>query len=132
MEGSKQVTLRPRRFLLITGTIEALLEAGSLTFLILLGYHGFAAGEMGNMVGIFSVSVLFFLLPFALARFIAILGLRKSKPWAYVLTLILAALILITSFFTLPTWPLLFLLLLVYAASTGWAAFVGLRPSGRK
>ena len=132
MERKEADRHRPRRFLLITGIAEGVLEAGSIILIVLLGYHGFVAGEMGTMLGMFSVSVLLFLLPFAAARLGAVLGIRKDKPWAYVVTLFLSALILLAGFFALPAFPLLFFLLLLYAAGTGWAAGVCLRRSGRE
>ena len=132
MERREAIRHRSRRFLLITGIIEVVLEAGSIILIVLLGYHGFAAGEMGTMIGMFSVSVLLFLLPFTAARLSAVLGLRKDKSWAYVVTLFLSALILLAGFFALPSFPLLFLLLLLYAAGTGWAAAVCLRRLARE
>lgn len=117
---------------MITGIGEVVLETGSIVFVILLGYHGFAAGEMGTMLGMFSVSVLLFLLPFTLARLSALIGLRNDKAWSYVVTLFLSALILLTSFFALPDSPLLFLLLLLYAAAIGGSAIACLRQRGGK
>ncbi|MGC9311997.1 MAG: hypothetical protein ACP5IA_04855 [Sediminispirochaetaceae bacterium] len=130
MKDRKAVRHRSRRFLLITGIIEVVLAVGIIICIMILGYHGFASGEMGTMVGMFSVSVLLFLLPFAAARFSAVMGLRQDRSWAYVVTLVLSALILLTGLLALSASPLLALLLLLYAASTAWAAAVCLRSTG--
>ncbi len=111
-----------RRFLLITGVIELLLMVPVLVFAVLLGYHGFAAGEMGEMIGIFSVVIVLFLLPYFAARLTAVLGLRKEKRWAAVLCLLLSILVLLAALFSFLEIPVLFILLVFYTGLSIHAA----------
>ena len=54
-----EVGMRPRKFLIITGIIELLFLFPAFLFTVFFGYQGFVAGEMGNMIGMFSVALIY-------------------------------------------------------------------------
>ena len=57
-----------RKFLITTGIIELLLLTPDLLFIVFFGYQGIVAGEMGNMIGIFSAVILLLFMPNLAAR----------------------------------------------------------------
>lgn len=111
-----------RRFLFVSGVIELLLLTPALLFVGFLGYHGFAAGEMGHMIGIFSTVVLLFLLPYLGARLAVVLGVRRSRRWAAVLAIVLSVLALVAAVLSMVEFPVLVAALVVYIGVSGWAA----------
>jgi len=127
-----EVGVRPRKFLIITGIIELLLLFPAILFTVFFGYQGFIAGEMGTMIGMFSVALILFLIPYLAARTAAVQGLRKMKRWAPVLCIVLSALVLTASLFTAFDFPFLFALILIYISVSIWSAVVCLRHPGYK
>ena len=117
----------PRKFLIITGMVELILLFPALLAIVFIGYQGFAAGEMGNMIGMFSTAALLFLLPYLVIRVAAVLGLRKMKPWAAVLCIVLSAFVMAGSIFSVVDFPLLFALIVLYSSFSVWAAIRYLR-----
>lgn len=83
-----------------------------------LGFSGFAAGEMGTMVGILASSVLIFSLPHGLARFLILRGIRKGKRWAPLFSIILSALLLLGGLSFFGDMRLLQLFSVVYNGTT--------------
>ncbi len=119
--------MRSRKFLIIAGIGELILLVPAFLIIVFIGYQGFAAGEMGNMVGMFSAAVLLFLLPYLVIRVAAVYGLRKTRPWAAVLCIVLSALLLAGSIFSAVDFPLLFALIVLYSSFSIWAAIRYLR-----
>ena len=119
----------PRPFLLIAGSAELLLELTAAVLSLLLGGHGFAAGEMGTMIGIFSAALLLVLLPYLAARAAAVYGLWKRRRWAAVLTIVLSAVVLLATAFIIGIAPLVYAVILLYGLLSGWAALLCLRSS---
>jgi hypothetical protein len=111
-----------RPFLIITGSAElaVLLIGGGLA--VLVGGHGFASGEMGTMIGMFAVMALLFVLPYAAARAAAVYGLWTRKRWGAKLTILLSALAVLAAVFIAGSAPLVFIIVLLYAAVSLWAA----------
>lgn len=120
----------PRKFLIITGKIELLLLFPAFLFTVFFGYQGFVAGEMGNMIGMVSVALILFMIPYLAARTAAVLGLRKMKRWAPVLCIVLSALVLTASLFTAFDLPVLLALILIYNSVSIWFAVECLRQPG--
>ncbi len=116
-----------RRFLVVTGVIELLILTPAFLFIVLLGFHGFVAGEAGTMIGLFSAAILLFLFPYLAVRLAAVLGLRKNNRWAPALCLILSLLVLASVLFTLTELPALLILLVAYLGLSIWAAVGCLR-----
>ena len=73
-----------------------------ILFFAKLGFEGFKAGEMGAMVGIFSIVGLIFLIPIFVFAVIVVIGIFKRKKWSYIASLVfsiigsLASIIIIT------------------------------------
>ena len=118
----KKNTLWQRQFLIITGIVELALCIPSLLFIIFFGYQGFVAGEMGNMIGLFSIAIGLFLLPYIAARAAAVHGLIKRKPWGAVISIILSGLFLLGAFFSAVEFPVLSVMVLLYTSVSIWAA----------
>lgn len=116
-----------RRFLIVTGIAELIIETGSLVFVMFLGYHGFIAGEMGTMLGMFAIAIQLILLPFTALRAATVYGLWKHKRWAYYTAIMLAVLIMLGGLFSLSISPLAYVLVFTYAGITIWAAVTCLR-----
>ncbi len=81
---------RPRQgtiliWLFISGLVLSLI---TVLFVTELGYHGFKAGEMGTMIGIFGAIGLFFLLPWLILNIVITIGIIKRKRWAIILSII--------------------------------------------
>jgi len=125
-----EVGMWPRKFLIITGIIELLFLYPAFLFTVFFGYQGFVAGEMGNMIGMFSVALILFLIPYLAARTAAVQGLRKMKRWAPVLCIVLSALVLTASLFIAFDLPFLLALILIYNSVSIWFAVVCLRHTG--
>ena len=111
-----------RSFLLISGVVELLFLTPALLFIAFLGYHGFAAGEMGTMIGAFATAILLFLLPYLAARLAVVLGLKKDRRWATVLNGILSTALLVAAMLSIGDFPVISAALIVYAGVSIWAA----------
>ena len=83
-----------RTFIIISGIIELAVLIPFTLFALVFGYQGFIRGEMGNMIGMFAIGVLLFLLPYSAARILGVYGIWKRKKWGAVLTIISALLIM--------------------------------------
>ncbi len=115
-------TLWQRQFLIIAGIVELIFCIPALLFTLFFGYQGFIAGEMGNMIGLFSIAIGIFLLPYVAARATAVHGLIKRKRWAAVACIILSGLIFLGSFFSVIDFPILSGAVLIYTSFSIWAA----------
>ena len=87
-----------------------------------LGLKGFEAGEMGNMIGMFSVAGLLLLVPCVAARAFAVYGLAKRRRPAAVLTIVLSVLVAAAGLTAAEVSPLFSLSVLLYAGLCIWAA----------
>jgi FlaA1/EpsC-like NDP-sugar epimerase len=111
-----------RTFLIISGIIELLLLAPALVFTAFLGYHGFTTGEMGTMIGMFSVAILLLLLPYLAARLAVVLGLRRNRRWAAVLGIVLSVSLLLAAMFSMAEFTVLPATLVAYTVLSIYAA----------
>ncbi len=111
-----------RRFLLSLGVLELIVAIPSAVFGLLLGYHGFATGEMGTMVGILVLAVLVPLLLYGVLRVFSLFGLWKRRRWGAALVIVLAVMGALGGFIVALDTPGLLVIILIYAGATAWAA----------
>jgi hypothetical protein len=121
------VRLWHRTFLIIAGVVEIVLEFSSLIFISIVGYHGFKAGEMGTMIGLFTVLAFILLLPLAVVRVVAVYGLWKKRRWAAIITIILSVVLFLSSLLAVTTSLFLFIVILLYVLFSIWAAIACMR-----
>ncbi|MFW6181014.1 MAG: hypothetical protein ACOC8N_04630, partial [Spirochaetota bacterium] len=95
---------------------EAALWLLAVAFVVKLGWEGFAAGEMGTMVGVFTAVWLLFLVPWAALKTAAAAGVVRGRRWAVLLTLILGFLTLPAGVLALAVSPLLLLGVMAFLA----------------
>lgn len=110
-----------RPFLLTVGVLEVIVIVPSAIFGLLLGYHGFVAGEMGTMVGILVLALLVPLVPYAVLRVVAMVGLSRRKRWGAILTIVLAAVGAVGALVVAYDAVGVLLVMLLYAGTTAWA-----------
>jgi len=72
-----------------------------VVFIVIFCYQGFAAGEMGTMIGIFGVVALIFLIPLLITTIVVTFGLFKRKRSSVVLALVITCFGILGGFFTL-------------------------------
>ena len=66
----------------------ALAVGAAVLFSVKLGYEGFKAGEMGIMIGIFSLVWIVPLLLWLALKVVSVIGIIRRRRWAVVLALI--------------------------------------------
>ena len=111
-----------RPFLLTLGVLELIVVIPTAVFGLLLGYHGFVAGEMGTMVGILVLAVLVPLLLYGVLRVFSLIGLWKRRRWGAALVIVLAVMGALGGFIAALDTPGLLVVILIYAGATAWAA----------
>jgi hypothetical protein len=116
-----------RPFLLTLGVLELIVVIPTAVFGLILGYHGFVAGEMGTMVGILVLAVLVPLLLYGVLRVFSLFGLWKRRRWGAALVIVLAVMGALGGFIAALDTPGLLVVILIYAGATGWAAIGCLR-----
>ncbi len=119
-------------FLIITGIIELIIGIPALIFIFVLGLHGIIAGEMGTMIGFFSLSILIILFPYIFLKILVVYGLGKRRIWSTYFALICGGLSLIIAVVITVSFPVLSLLLFVYAGITIWAGIKCLKSPAFK
>lgn len=102
----------------------------SAIFGLLLGYHGLVAGEMGTMVGILVLALLVPLVPYAVLRVVAMVGLWRRKRWAAILTIVLSAVGAVGAIVVAHDAVGVLLVMLLYAGTTAWAGVGCLKQPG--
>ena len=120
---------RPWQGVVLAGlsAVEAVLWLLAVAFVVKLGWEGFAAGEMGTMVGMFTAVWLLFLVPWAALKVAAAAGVVRGRRWAVILALVLSALTLPAGTLALAVSPLLFLGVAAFMALALWAEIACLR-----
>lgn len=111
-------------WLSIAGALLALII---VLFVTKLTYEGFAAGEMGTMIGIFGAVGLLFLLPWFILTIVAAIGNFKGKKWSLILSLILTLLAILVAFLTLTIEPAGFLLMIFFLGPVLWVEIICLK-----
>jgi len=119
-----------RPFLLTLGVLELIVAIPTAVFGLLLGYHGFVAGEMGTMVGILALGVLVPLAPYAVLRVVAMVGLWRRKRWAAILTTVLSGIGAVGAVVVAHDAVGVLVVILLYAGTTAWAALGCLKHPG--
>ncbi|MQY76740.1 MAG: hypothetical protein GH155_03840 [Spirochaeta sp.] len=94
---------------------------------IKLAYEGFAAGEMGTMIGIFGAAILIFLLPLLVLSAVITIGNFKGKKWSLILSLIFTGLGFPAAFFTLAIGPAVFLAVILFLGLMLWVEIICLK-----
>ncbi len=112
-----------RIFLLVTGIIELIIGIPAFIFIFVLGLHGIIAGEMGTMIGFFSLALLIVFMPYLLLKFLLVYGLSKFKKRSAYLALGFGGLYIVGAIFFLLSVPFFSLFFLVYGGFTTWAGF---------
>ena len=102
-------------FLVISTMIELLTGAIILIFILILGYQGFLAGEMGTMIGFFSLASLFILLPYLLLKILMIYGLFKKKKWSIYLSFLFIVIYILIGLLLITELLIISIILLIYA-----------------
>ena len=92
-----------------------------------LGYEGFRAGEMGNMIGIFAVSGLIFLIPLVILKVIMAIGILRGKKWAIILMLVFTALSIMGGILSITLGFVVFLGVILYHGLLMWAEIICLK-----
>src|SRR5690554_6023597 len=118
-------------FLTTGGIIELIIGSAVTLFVIILGFQGFISGEMGTMVGIFSLSSLLFLLPYIILKAVMVYGLFKKKRWSLFLSLISGIIYLAGGVISVSISPVIAVLLFVYAGFTLWAGIKCLKTTSQ-
>jgi len=111
-------------WLSIAGALLALII---VLFVTKLTYEGFAAGEMGIMIGIFGAVGLLFLLPWLILSIVAAIWNFKGKKWSLILSFILTIIAIPVAFFTLTIGPASFLLVIFFLGPILWLEIICLR-----
>lgn len=108
------------RFRLLSALMKVnlILTLAGLGLLIFFSYQGFKAGEMGVMVGIFSILGVLFNSGIAVLLFFIIKGLRNRSKNAVVGALVFTLFTLVASFPTISIGLLPFLVILAYLIFT--------------
>ena len=75
------------------------------------------------MVGILALGVLVPLVPYTILRGVALVGLRRRKRWGAILTMVLAAVVIIAAVVVAHDVPGVLAVMLIYAGATAWATF---------
>jgi len=117
----EKIKIWERSFLLVTGIAELIIGIPLFIFILFLGIQGIIAGEMGIMIGFFSLNILIILFPYFSLRFLVVYGLAKRKSWANYLALVFGGLFFIFGFIVFFGFPFLSLLLFGYGGVTIWA-----------
>ena len=91
------------------------------TFIFILTYAGFEAGEMGTMIGVFGAISFIFLLPWLAIKVIITIGIFKGKQWAVVISLIFTIIGFIPGFFTLGAGLPIFLISIAFLSLMLWS-----------
>jgi len=102
-------------FLIITTIIELLVGAIILIFIFILGYQGFLAGEMGTMIGFFSLASLLIIFPYLLLKTLMIYGLLKKKKWAIYLSFLFVSIYILIGLLLITELLIISIILLIYA-----------------
>ena len=111
-------------WLSIAGALLALII---VLFVTKLAYEGFAAGEMGTMIGIFGVVGLLFLLPWLILSIVLAIGNFKGKKWSLILSLIFTLIGIPAAFFTLAIGPAVFLVVIFFLGLLLWVEIICLK-----
>ncbi len=98
-----------------------------LIFILKLGYEGLKAGEMGNMLGIFGVIILLFLIPLFIVMIIVTVAIFKAKRWALIFLLTLTSISFPIGFFTLAIGPIIFIGVMLFLGVMMWLEIRGLK-----
>ena len=111
-------------WLSIAGALSALII---VLFVTKLAYEGFAAGEMGTMIGIFGVVGLLFLLPWLILAIVVAIGNFKGKKWSLILSLIFTAIGIPAAFFTLAIGTTVLLVVMFFLGLMLWVEIICLK-----
>ena len=109
-------------FLKVTGIFELITGLAITLFVIILGFQGFIHGEMGTMIGIFSLASLLFLLTYTMLKAVLVYGLFKRKRWSFSLSLFSGFIYLTGVLISFSIYPVIAVLLFIYAGFTLWAS----------
>lgn len=110
-----------RSFLIVAGIIELIIGIPVLIFIFVLGLHGIIAGEMGTMIGFFSLSILIILFPYIFLKILVVYGLVKTRIWSIYFVLVFGGLSIIIAILIAFSLHILSIVLFVYAGGTIWA-----------
>ncbi|NOY36852.1 MAG: hypothetical protein GXO83_04690 [Chlorobi bacterium] len=98
--------------------LNLIITTGSVILISVFGYAGFKGGEMGTMIGIFSVVGILFAIPVLILLIFVIRGLFRMGKWAVVFALVLTILGFLVSLSTLTAGIAPFLFALGYLLLT--------------
>ncbi|MFW6015749.1 MAG: hypothetical protein ACOCRK_04880 [bacterium] len=118
-------------FLTVTGIIELIIGLAVILFIIILGLQGFISGEMGTMVGIFSLASLLFLLPYIVLKAVMIYGFVKKKKCSVYISLFFGGIYLTGGIVVIFIFPIIAILLLIYAGLNLWAGIKCLKNTSK-
>jgi hypothetical protein len=93
----------------------------AVLFVAKLGYEGFAAGEMGIMVGMFGVLWLFFMLPVLALKAVVTVYIIRCRRWSVVAALVISGVSIPAGVLSLAVGPEVFAGVMLFLGLMLWA-----------